>query len=225
MKAGISELMGALRKGRVHYEDYDVAVLVGMILRDMAQGLEGRGGSLEMIPTYVRPPESIPADEPVIVVDAGGTNLRSALVRFDSGGEPHVEYLVKRTMPGVEAEVDNAGFFDALADSLTGIAGKSDRIGFCFSYAMAMQPDRDGRLIRICKEIKAHGIDGRLVGAELVEAMRRRGLGAGWRVTVLNDTVAALMAGTRSSLRPHGSSRGLYSRNGHERLLPRIAYP
>ncbi|MGA2106053.1 MAG: hexokinase [Syntrophorhabdales bacterium] len=205
MKQGISELMGALRKGRVHYEDYDVAVLVGMILRDMAQGLEGKGGTLEMIPTYVRPPESIPADEPVIVVDAGGTNLRSALVRFDSGGEPHVGYLVKRTMPGVEAEVDNAGFFDALADSLTGIAGKSDRIGFCFSYAMAMQPDRDGRLIRICKEIKAHGIDGRLVGAELVEAMRRRGLGAGWRVTVLNDTVAALMAGTRSSLRPHGS--------------------
>jgi hypothetical protein len=43
MKQGISELMGALRKGRVHYEDYDVAVLVGMILRDMAQGLEGKG--------------------------------------------------------------------------------------------------------------------------------------------------------------------------------------
>ena len=205
MKPGIRELMDALRKGRVHYEDYDVALLVGMILRDMALGLEGKGGSLEMIPTYLGPAESIPAGEPVIVLDAGGTNLRSALVRFDSSGEPHVEHLVRRAMPGVDAEVDNTGFFDALADCLSEVAGGSDRIGFCFSYAMSMQPDRDGRLIRICKEIKAHGIDGRLVGAELIEAMRRKGLGAGWRVTVLNDSVAALMAGTRSSWRPHGS--------------------
>jgi hexokinase len=205
MRAGIGELMDALRKGRAHYEDYDVAVLVGMILKDMTLGLEGRPSSLEMIPTYVGPGKNIPAGEPVIVLDAGGTNLRSALVTFDAKGEPHVEHLVKRSMPGVEAEVDNAGFFDALADSLGEVAGGSDRIGFCFSYAMAMQPDRDGRLIRICKEIKARGIDGRLVGAELVEAMRRRGLGAGWKVTVLNDSVAALMAGTRHSFRPHGS--------------------
>ncbi|HUJ68097.1 MAG TPA: hypothetical protein VLW86_01165 [Syntrophorhabdales bacterium] len=205
MKAGINELMDTLRKGRVHYEDYDVAVLVGMILKDMALGLEGKGSSLEMIPTYVGPAQNIPVGEPVIVLDAGGTNLRSALVRFDSSGEPHVEHLVKRTMPGVEAEVDNAGFFDALADSLGEVAGKSDRIGFCFSYAMSMQPDLDGRLIRICKEIKARGIDGRLVGGELIEAMRRRGLGRQWKVTVLNDSVAALMAGTQPSFRPRGS--------------------
>ncbi len=208
MKPGIGELMGALREGRVHYEDFDVAVLTGMILKDMTLGLEGKGGSLEMIPSYVGPVERIPTDEPVIVIDAGGTNLRSALVRFDAKREPHVEHLSRRTMPGVEGEVDEAGFFDALADSVTEIAGRSDRIGFCFSYAMSMQPDRDGRLIRFSKEIKARGVDGKLVGAGLVEAMRRRGLGTGWKVTVLNDTVAALMAGTRSAHRPHGSYAG-----------------
>jgi hexokinase len=200
--------MGALRKGRAHYEDYDVAVLVGMILKDMAYGLQGKDSSLEMIPTYVGPVERIPVDEPVIVVDAGGTNLRSALVRFDATGEPQVEHLLRRTMPGVEREVDEVGFFDSLADALTEIADRSGRIGFCFSYAMSMQPDRDGRLIRFSKEIKARGVDGKLVGRGLVEAMRRRGLGTGWKVTVLNDTVAALMAGTRSGNRPHGSYAG-----------------
>jgi hexokinase len=208
MKPGISELMGVLRAGRAHYADFDVAVLAGMILEDMAHGLKGKGGSLEMIPSYVGPVERIPADEPVIVVDAGGTNLRSAIVRFDVSGEAHVECVVKRTMPGVEREVDKDAFFDSLADSVTEVAGRSGRIGFCFSYSMSMQPDRDGRLVRFCKEIKAHGVVGRLVGAELVEALRRRGLGDGWKVTVLNDAVAALMAGTRSSVRPHGSSAG-----------------
>ena len=90
----------------------------------------------------------------------------------------------------------------------------SDRIGFCFSYAMSMQPDRDGRLIRICKEIKARGVDGTLVGAELVKAMRRRGLGTGWKVTVLNDTVAALMAGTRSAVGLTDPTRPLFSEQG-----------
>ena len=92
MRPGIGELMGVLREGRVHYEDYDVAVLTGVILKDMARGLKGEGGSLAMIPSYVGPVERIPVDEPVIVIDAGGTNLRSALVRFDGTGEPHVEH-------------------------------------------------------------------------------------------------------------------------------------
>ena len=38
MKPGISELMGALRKGRVHYADFDVAVLAGMILEGYGSG-------------------------------------------------------------------------------------------------------------------------------------------------------------------------------------------
>lgn len=205
MKRGFGDLMAALRKGRIHYEDYDVAVLTGMILKDMALGLEGKGSSLEMIPTYLSPVERIPVDEPVIVIDAGGTNLRSALVRFDAHGEARVEHLTKCTMPGVGAEVDREFFFDSLADSVKEIAGSSDRVGFCFSYAMTMKPDRDGRLIRICKEIRARGIDGTLVGAELTAAMQRRGLGSGWKVTVLNDSTAALMAGTRSILRPCGT--------------------
>lgn len=199
--------MDVLRKGRIHYADFDVAVLSGMILREMAAGLRGKESSLEMIPSFVGPVEHIPVNRPVIVLDAGGTNLRSALVRFDGGGEPQVESVTKRLMPGVEREVDKNGFFDALADSLVGIAGKSDRIGFCFSYSMSMQPDRDGRLIRFCKEIKAHGVEGKLVGGELVEAMKRRGLGNGWKTTVLNDSVAALMAASRTA-RPHGSSAG-----------------
>jgi hexokinase len=44
------------------------------------------------------------------------------------------------------------------------LAEKAQGIGFCFSYHTEIFPDKDGRLIQFCKEIKAHEVVGQFIG-------------------------------------------------------------
>jgi hexokinase len=101
-------------------------------------------------------------------------------------------------MPGSDGEIDRDAFFDALARAVVPVAARADRIGFCFSYAVEMYPEKDGKLIFFSKEIKAHGVVGQSIGAGLVEALARVGAARPSRVVLLNDTVATLLAGRNS---------------------------
>ena len=47
---------------------------------DMLRGLKNLESSLPMIPTYLSDAGQIPMGQPVAVIDAGGTNLRFALL-------------------------------------------------------------------------------------------------------------------------------------------------
>ena len=60
----------------------------GEFLRAMRDGLSGRPSSLMMIPTYLAGDTSVPREQPVVVMDAGGTNFRIAEVHFDDLGAP-----------------------------------------------------------------------------------------------------------------------------------------
>jgi hexokinase len=71
----------------------------------------------------------------------------------------------------------------------------SERIGFCFSYPVEISPNKDGRLIRFAKEIKAPQVVGQMIGENLNLAITNIGLGAAKHVVLLNDTVATLLAG------------------------------
>jgi hexokinase len=71
---------------------------------------------------------------------------------------------------------------------------RASLIGFCFSYAAAITPEMDGRVIAIDKEVVVTGCEGKLLGASLSAELARRGY-PGRRVVVLNDTVAVLLGG------------------------------
>lgn len=175
-----------------------------LFLEEMAKGLNGEPSSLAMIPTYIAGTGAIPVNEPVIVLDAGGTNFRTCVVRFveesSSTGatllRPVIESFKKSPMPGSSHAVTAEEFFGQMADQVAGIIPQSRHIGFCFSYAAEITPERDGRLLYFSKEIQAPEVTGRLVGASLLEALSRRGIDVSdHRITVLNDTVATLLAG------------------------------
>jgi len=168
--------------------------LVADLLAEMEAGLAGRPSSLAMIPTWLAPVERMSAGEPVLAIDAGGTNLRAALVSFGTGG-PSVEGFRTAVMPGIEGEVGRDAFFDALASRVADLAVRAGRIGFCFSYPMEILPDRDGRLLRFTKEIRAPEVEGTLVGAGLREALARAGVRGTRTAVLLNDTTATLLAG------------------------------
>ena len=164
-------------------------------LSEMKLGLNGKKSSLLMIPTYIDLSDSIPAGEPVIVIDAGGTNLRTALASFDRDKKLILESFQNHPMPGTMGEVSKEAFFAEICDYLEPILDRSDKISFCFSYPVAITPNRDGRVIAMSKEVRIPGLAGQLLNENLLEEVRRRRPNDKKTAVLLNDTTATLIGG------------------------------
>ena len=182
-----------LVKHRMEPERIVPAELAGAMAEDMLRGLRGEKSSLPMIATYLSNDGSVPEGACAAVIDAGGTNFRSALVRFTGGGY-RVEELGRWKMPGIEAPCTWEDFIAFTADHIQYLMDKTDVIGFCFSYNAEITPDMDGRVKRIDKEVVISGCEDRLVAASLKEELCRRGI-EGKKIVILNDTAAALLGG------------------------------
>ena len=66
----------------MHPDLIDLQRQTSLFRREMQRGLAGDSSSLPMLPTYLTTDGVLPADKPVLVIDAGGTNLRLARVTF-----------------------------------------------------------------------------------------------------------------------------------------------
>ena len=131
--------------------------------REMAAGLAGEKSSLRMIPTYLSAQALPQSGEPVIVLDAGGTNLRIALMEFTPEG-PKASYFNTVPMLGTQGRLTIAEFYDRLAALVAPIADKSGRIGFCFSFPCEILPDLDGKVLHFDKEVNISGAEGSILG-------------------------------------------------------------
>lgn len=183
-----------------------VNAAINALMYDIEEGLNrdpssppGSGPALDMIPTWATPPESSPKNKSVIVIDAGGTNFRSCLVTFDAEGTPSISEMQKTAMPATDREYSKKEFFETIASFLDHLKNKSDRIGFCFSWAMSITPEGDGRVIQFSKEIKAKEVIGSLIGESLSDALVARGWKKPAKIVLLNDTTAALLAGASAA--------------------------
>ena len=183
-----------LRQRMLAATAYDAAELLDAFLEEMRRGLDGETSSLAMIPAHVHVGEEIEPGRAVAVIDAGGTNLRTGIARFDEAGRIALSGFRKQPMPGRDREWSADEFYAVLCDALAPHADAFDAIGFCFSYPATILPNYDGRLLHWTKEIKIPELVGRHVGEGLLEALERRGV-RGKRVVLLNDTVAAVLAG------------------------------
>lgn len=195
MKAIIRQAIDFLSAYEMDHQNIDFDDHIERFLREMEAGLAGLPSSLEMIPTYLQAVHDIPVGRRVIAADAGGTNFRVAAVYFDEDRKPVIENLRTFSMPAVESQLGRTAFFDTMAGYFAGVMDASEKVGFCFSYPTEITPSRDGRLIRFAKEIKAPEVIGQMVGENLNLAFGRLGLGPSKHIVLLNDTVAALLAG------------------------------
>jgi hexokinase len=167
-------------------EDIDRSKLIARFAADMQAGLEGRPSSLAMLKAYVAPTRTNLAGKKAVVLDAGGTNLRGAVVSI-----PHtIERKENRPMPGVEREVGEEEFYGTFADEIRRLLpyANVEKVGWCFSYPAETTPELDARLLMWTKNIKAPAIVGQFVGEEL---KKRAGIK---EIAVVNDTVATLLA-------------------------------
>jgi hexokinase len=202
MDAIVSKVKKFLKEYRMFPGDIDVAGLCDVFESEMAKGLASYGSdsTLMMIPTYIAIEENIPANEPIIAIDAGGTNFRTAMVRFDGAMNCVIDDFSNYPMPGSHGEISKEEFFSTIYGYVEPLLDKSDRIGLCFSYPTEIQPNRDGRVISMSKEIKVAGLVGELINENLLNVMReRRGASAPAKSIVqLNDAVATLLGGKAS---------------------------
>ncbi len=176
----------------------DAERLLSEFSSEMAAGLAGAASSLAMIPSYISLGRPVPVGKPVIVLDAGGTNLRICVVAFDAAGKAEISHFTKVSMPGIVAPVTADEFFGILAEHIRPLIPLADDIGFCFSYAAEISPDCDGRLIRWSKEVKAPEVEGMWLGAELRKRIAPFGFKG--RISIINDTVGTLLAGVGESV-------------------------
>lgn len=154
------------------------------ILSDMQNGLNAGCATIR----------EINEGETAIVIDAGGTNFRSCIVTKNKTGIS-ISDFEKTSMPGIDRELSKEEFFSAIALNIERLKDASDRIAFCFSYAMEITEDGDGRILKFSKEIKAHDAEGSLLAKELKAELARRGWKRIQKVSVLNDTAALLLSG------------------------------
>ncbi len=160
-------------------------------VKEMKKGLEPLGtSSLKMLPTWLSTDDLPSCYEPVVVIDAGGTNIRAALATFENG-DVKISHLKTQSMPGVNEEINADQLFDQMAEFVKPLMNKSNKLGFCFSYPVEMHSNRDGKLLRLTKELKVKDCSGIFVGERLLHALNEKNK----KITVLNDTVAALLSG------------------------------
>ena len=191
----ISLIERFLSEHKMRAIDIDIQNIIDLFTLDMLNGLAGKESTLRMIPTYIEADNQFLTGVPVLAVDAGGTNFRSALVEFNSQGKLEITKLINSKMPGLEGEITKDEFFKIIAGYVKSNAELADRIGFCFSYPTEILPDKDGRLLQFCKEVQAPEVVGTLIGKNLLETLGMQEK----QIVLLNDTVATLLAGKSAS--------------------------
>ncbi len=172
--------------GFVSAEDIDIPGMICDFIGEMERGLAGEKSSLMMVPTFVGTHGRVPSGVKTAVLDAGGTNFRSAIVEFP----PRITLRESRPMPGIKKEVGEEEFYEAFAAEVRRLRPHAarERFGWCFSYPAEATEGLDARLARWTKNIKAPAIVGQYVGKELLSRL------GGGEVAVVNDTTATLLA-------------------------------
>ena len=174
-------------------ERVDLAEYTKAFADAMHAGLAAPQKNMPMLPTYLYSSGKLQKGEKAIVIDAGGTNFRTALIGFD-GKKAVIDALDKRPMPGAAEPAAWEQFISCVADCVQPLLKQAKDIGFCFSYPVEITPECDGKVLGLTKQVEIEGAVGSYLGASLRAELEKRGEKVG-RIVVLNDTPATLLAG------------------------------
>lgn len=195
MSTQLEKINQFLKKHLMHPENIDFAACMAACLSDMDAGLNGNRVSFDMLPCYVSMGAEVKkAEQKVLVLDAGGTNFRISVAEWNDNDEISVQLLFKSMMPGVEKSVDVDEMFEIFAQRSLPYLSDIQKIGFCFSYAMDMEEDGDGKIKFLCKAIKIENATGKKIGKGLKNAILKNGNGERKEIKVVNDSVAVTLA-------------------------------
>lgn len=193
-------------------ERVDLAEYTKAFADAMHAGLAAPQKNMPMLPTYLYSSGKLQKGEKAIVIDAGGTNFRTALIGFD-GKKAVIDALDKRPMPGAAEPATWEQFISCVADCVQPLLKQAKDIGFCFSYPVEITPECDGKVLGLTKQVEIEGAVGSYLGASLRAELEKRGEKPG-RIVVLNDTPATLLAGKVLSKGSYDGYIGLVAGTG-----------
>lgn len=193
-----------LEKHQMYYEQMPMAQLRQAYRQDMEAALRGEKSSVMMLPSFLRSDAEPARGEQVLMIDAGGTNLRAGLGHFEPDGSVQVDALKKRRMPGTDEPVEAEEMFRQIAAFALEYAGEARRACISFSYAFDSLPDGDGRIVRLCKELQVRHAEGAPICASLETELQRMGAPGSRSWRAINDSVGSLLGGMA------GAARGSY---------------
>ena len=197
-----------LQKHNQSTNNIDIAKMVASATAEMQTGLRSNGSTIPMIPTYL---QNIGRDKikpgKRLLIDAGGTNFRSAVGYFDENGNVVLQNLQKTKMPASDELLSKQQFYDKIAQNVSYLLDDCTDVGFCFSYQVDMQPNMDGKACAFSKEVKAPEVVGTFVGAETLSAIKKHS-DVDRKIVILNDTVATLLGGMALSQKQYSAYVG-----------------
>lgn len=161
-------------------------------MAEMRRGLGGERSSLKMIPAYIDADIRRKKSKRVLAVDMGGTNMRVALVETNPE-KMELIYREQYPMPGTKGTLTRESFFEQIATYLLPVVDQVDSIGLCFSFPCEIQPSLDGKILQFNKEISVTDAQGAILGNEINQALKARGIFEDKHIVVINDTVATLL--------------------------------
>ncbi len=188
-----------LKKYNMYYDSIDFNKCCNEFIDEMDKGLCGETSSLMMLPTYINSEGEIPINEPVIVMDAGGTNFRVAVVYFDENKTPVIDNFNVYPMLGTQGAISKEEFFEKIVDYLMPVIHRSNKIGFCFSFPTNILPNKDGKVIKFSKEITIENMEGITICENIAKTLKARGINEDKKFVLLNDTVATMLGGIANS--------------------------
>lgn len=177
----------------------DKELFINSFIGEMEKGVAREESSLPMIPTYVYCNEQLPMDKYAVAVDVGGTNFRTALIKFTEEGAK-IEQFNSYPTPGTRGKVSWQEFIGFIADCIRPMMEYTDRIAICISFPTSITPERDGIIHRPTKEVYIEGYEGRRVCEDLLATLNIEGA----KAMVLNDTTAVLLCGLMRKMDPLG---------------------
>ncbi len=184
-----------IQRHGMSYQDIHIDSLLETYLEEMQRGLNGEDSSLLMLPSYVNTSGIVQQERPVVAVDAGGTNLRIALIEFNNRGECCFKSEIKKyKMPGVGETISAEEFFDRLTDWILPHMKTASEVVISFAYPTEILPNMDGRIVRMVKEVAITGMERQLLGKRVGQSLMSKGVAA-CRVAVTNDSVAGALSG------------------------------
>ena len=172
--------------------------------QDMRLGLAGsKDSSLRMLPSFLGLPTGEECGD-YLALDFGGTNVRVLLYRLTGNGRYEVlshagkPLKMEGSYDYISADATAEQMFDFLAalveEAVGGDTATPYLLGHTFSYPSAQTNINDARLIIWTKEFAARGVEGEVVNELLRAALVRQGLTNVTPNSVINDTVAVLLA-------------------------------
>lgn len=168
------------------------------MVAEIAQGLAQPNQTIKALPAFTRLPATL-HDGQVVVLDAGGTNVRAAQIAFQQNEVSFVqpkqrdETLMSQAQEvgAISAEV----FFQRQADLVHQVCQQPEfDLGYCFSYPSTNTPDGDAQLVTWTKGINVENVVGRSL-RELIGKAIANNQQTARKIPVLNDTVTTLLAG------------------------------